>query len=83
MIFDEIYDLIYTERIDENIKALIGNALGNHFPSLEAIWLIQRWHPHNIPWAENLTDVFFDFLKPLSRTHLLTNSEINGSAYGY
>lgn len=80
---DSIYDTLFTERIDPRCKTLIANALGNHFPHLDAIWLIQRWHVHNVPWTENWTETAFDFLKLLSRTHLLTNGEINGEAYGF
>lgn len=40
---DNIYDRLFAEKIDGGIKNLIANGLGNHFPDLSAIWLIQRW----------------------------------------
>jgi hypothetical protein len=47
--------------------------------------LVDRYIPggDSIPWASEWTTTYFDFLKPLSRTHLLTDEEINGSAYGF
>jgi hypothetical protein len=77
------YDLLWGSKIDFSITALINNALGNHLPSLGVIWLIERYCPNTAPWAANWTTLVYDFLKPLTRTHLLTNGEVNGSAYGF
>jgi hypothetical protein len=84
-IFDtgNTYDLLWGSKIDFSITALIDNALGNHLPSLGVIWLIERYCPNTAPWAANWTTLVYDFLKPLTRTHLLTNGEVNGSAYGF
>ena len=84
-IFDtgNTYDLLWGSKIDFSITALINNALGNHLPSLGVIWLIERYCPNTAPWAANWTTLAYDFLKPLTRTHLLTNGEVNGSAYGF
>jgi hypothetical protein len=80
---DNIYDLLFADRVDLSIIPLINNALGNHLPSLGVIWLIERYCPNTAPWAANWTTLAYDFLKPLTRTHLLTNGEVNGSAYGF
>jgi hypothetical protein len=47
--------------------------------------LVDRYIPggDSLPWASEWTTTYFEFLKPLSRTHLLTDGEINGSAYGF
>lgn len=83
---DQTHDLVWAEKIDSRIINLIANKLGNHSPfvsGLLPITLLDRFVPHNLPWAENWSTVFYEFLKPLSRTHILTNGELNGEAYGF
>jgi hypothetical protein len=48
MIFDtdNTYDLLLGSNIHSSITALINKALGNHFPSLGVIWLIERYCPN-------------------------------------
>jgi len=85
---DQTHDLLWAERINGNIATLLSNAFENHGPfdafSLPVV-LVDRYIPggDSIPWASEWTTTYYEFLKPLSRTHLLTDGEINGSAYGF
>jgi hypothetical protein len=85
---DQTHDLLWSERIDGRISALLSNSFQNHGPfsgSSLPVVLVDRYIPggDSIPWASEWTTTYFEFLKPLSRTHLLTDGEINGSAYGF
>ncbi|MGL5032811.1 MAG: hypothetical protein ACRC6M_03305, partial [Microcystaceae cyanobacterium] len=71
------------DRIDYRVSNLISAAFGSHFPTLSAIILIQRECIFESQWASEWTDLFFRFLQPLTQTHLLTNNEVNGKAYGF
>ncbi|BFM38909.1 hypothetical protein [Synechocystis sp. LKSZ1] len=85
---DQTHDLLWAERIDGNIATLLSNSFQNHGPldaSSLPVVLVDRYIPggDSIPWASEWTTTYYEFLKPLSRTHLLTDGEINGSAYGF
>lgn len=85
---DQTHDLLWAERIDPQICDLLSNAFLSNGPFVEGalpIVLVERYIPggDSIPWASEWTMTYFEFLKPLSRTHLLNDGEINGSAYGF
>ena len=77
---DGIYDLLIASNIDNRIVSLLNN---NHFIKPLTINLIQRIGFESYLWASEWTNKVYEFLKPLSRTALLTNGEVNGSVYGF
>lgn len=76
---DQTYDLLKFENVDGQISGLISD-LGFE---INGINLIDCFTPDGYQWADQWTAKFIDALWQLSRTHLLTNAEINGQAYGF
>lgn len=94
---DQIYDLLMVDKIDQRIIDLIGSGLKDHFPfpyvlddskkatysANKVVMLFQRYSVYEIDWAKEWSTKFYEWIKTLTRTWLLTNDEINGKAYGF
>lgn len=85
---DQTHDLLWVDKIDSRFCTLITNAFQRH--SLfdggnPPISLIERYiiNSDYIPWAEEWTTIYYQFLKTLSRTFLLNNKELTGESYGF
>lgn len=89
---DQTHDRLFAQRINQTCIDLIAGKLGDHSP-FEAgkpfpVVLVEREAPGNPKgsdqWASNWSENYFDILlKPLSRTFILTDGYLNGSAYGF
>lgn len=83
---DRLNDILFAQRLDQQIINLIANALGNHsfFVGGEPlpIALIERTD-RNWQWAKDWTKTTLELLKKLSLTFILTDGYLNGSAYGF
>ena len=80
---DQTYDILFAQKISGQVLGLLG-ALESHGIFGDSICFIDRIVPNPIsPWCEDWSSKMFEFLKKLSRTHILDNGELNGSAYGF
>jgi hypothetical protein len=83
---DRLNNILFAQRLDQQIINLIANALGNHsfFVGGEPlpIALIERTD-RDWQWAKDWTKTTLELLKKLSLTFILTDGYLNGSAYGF
>lgn len=85
---DSTFDILWADRMHFTVKDLLFRALGNHLPIVEGAWetpiiLIERFTPDKSPWAWQWSTKFYEFIRKLSRTWLIDNGEIIGTAYGF
>jgi hypothetical protein len=83
---DNTHDSLFAQRIKPAILSLLKNALDHRgiFDNPFPFCLIERIAVGALnPWADNWTGKMFDFLKELSRTFILDDGYLNGSAYGF
>jgi hypothetical protein len=81
---DQTHDLLWAERIDGDLLRLLESGLVGHsfFIYPLPVALIEREIvENNIPWADNWSAPVFEFLKELSRTHIWSDGDLNGSYY--
>lgn len=81
---DQIYDLLMFDRVHNSILSLLKSALSDHcFSSNKQVVLIQRYSIYNSDWADEWITKFYEWIKPLTKTWILDNGEINGKDYGF
>jgi hypothetical protein len=80
---DQTYDILFAQKISGQILGLLGG-LESHGIFGDSICFIDRIVPNAIsPWCEDWSGKMFELLKKLSRTHILHDGYLNGSAYGF
>jgi hypothetical protein len=83
---DSTHDRLFAQRIKPEILTLLKNAISTRgiFDNPMPVALIEREAPAVLsPWASDWSGKMFEFLKPLSRTFILDDGYLNGSAYGF
>ncbi|AIE73865.1 MULTISPECIES: hypothetical protein [unclassified Synechocystis] len=81
---DQTYDILFAQKIQGQVMSLLTNALGSHGIFGDSICFIDRIVPNPInPWCEDWSAKMFELLKKLSRTFILDDGYLNGSAYGF
>jgi hypothetical protein len=83
--FDRTYDLLWAEGISSEILAALATITNWLFtPNLNymPICLVDRYTPDDLPWANNWADLNYEFLKIISKTHLLDNPQLMGTPAG-
>lgn len=83
---DLTYDLIFAQKIDQELNDLIAIALGDHSPfqvgKKLTPMLCDRFTPSDYSWANDWTTKIFEFLKKLSLTFIWDDEILTGKAYG-
>jgi hypothetical protein len=83
---DRTHDSLFAQKIKGQILSILKTAIGDRgiFDDPFPIVFVDRITPGGLtPWADNWSGLMFEFLKKLSRTHILDDGNLNGSAYGF
>ena len=80
----QTHDILMVEsgKIDGNIRSAFYK-LGEHFPSLNSVWVVGRYSVYDYDWCDQWTIKIYPLLKEISRTWLVENDEYNGVNYGF
>ena len=84
---DKTHDILWVDKVSPVVQILLAQALGSRGVfdggSLPIIFVDRDAPGGMYPWAENWSFRLFKFLKKLSRTHILHDGFLNGSAWGF
>ena len=78
----QTHDFLWVQNFASQIQKLIENSFQGHFPSLDAITLIERYAPQNgFNYARDWTIKVFRLYENLGKTGIINNDALTGKLY--